>query len=308
MEIVKDFYKKRQLHKVFYAKEMKTRSQAYGEDVNSEFKNWQTFFFQKRKVYKDKFVLSEMEDIFGAELQEGVRLDKSLAPLSIGDARFELRLDGYVSCDGKRSALYVGQEIKAGALFHVPDAKGTISGLAVIGKPDGSEEMKLSVYFLRKGEFEKQSFDSVTLAPTLEASSHLFCLGKHIFLIHNSVLDYYYLNITEKRLERVAIGEDGDNNAFPWCQFVSPCFVTNGCGDVFWISDQDVYTFPIGYPRKLSCIKSNKMDKPTALCGTEDGVIIYKKQRGTNAVTSVKYKKAGSGRYLAQLNSINENE
>ena len=306
MEILKDFYKREQPHKYFYAKGMKVRSRAYGEDVHREFTDWQSYFFERRKTYGERFVLSELEDLFGYELQSEMGLDKALSPLCLEGTRFELRPDGYISVRGRRSGLHVGKEIKAGALFHIPEARDTVSGLAVIGKPDGSDEMKLSVYYWRKGDFEKRSFDSVPLAPTLDASSHLFCLGRHIFVIHNSMLDYYYLNTEENRLERVAIGEDGDSDTFPWCKFVSPCLVTNGKGDVFWISDQDVYTFPIGYPRKLVNIKSNKIEKPLHLFGTEDGVVIYRKQRGTDAVVCAKYKKSGSGRYLAQLTSTDE--
>ena len=308
MSIFKDFYKREQPHKIFYAKDMKVRSQAYGEKVNQEFLDWQTYVFEKRKTNDKRFVLSELDNLYGYELQDQAahEMDKGLAPLAMDGTRFELRMDGHISINGKRSALCVGTEIKAGSLFHIPGPRETISGLAVIGKPNGLDEMKLSVYFFGRGDFETQAFDSISLDPTLDASSHLFCLGRHVFLIHNSVLDYYYLNVEERRLERVAIGEDGNNEEFSWCKFVSPCFVTNGKGDVFWISDQDVYTFPIGYPRKLVSIKSNKIEKPIHLCGTEDGVVVYRAKRGTDTVVSAKYKKAESGRYLAQMNNVDD--
>ena len=300
MEIIKDFYKKRQLNKIFYAKAMKVRSSAYGEDVRREFIDWQSYFFERRKTQGNKFVLSELENLFGDEWSGVTSLDKALAPLSLDGYRLELYADGYVYANGRRTSLYVGKEIKAGALFYIPTERDVVSGLAVIGKPSGTEEMRLSVYFWRKGDFDKHSFDFAPLAATLEASSHLFCLGRHIFLMHNSVLDYYYLNVEEERLERVAIGEDGANDEFPWCKFVAPCLVTNGLGDVFWIADQNVYTFPIGYPKKLANIKSNKIEEPIHLFGTQDGVNVYKKQRGTNTVTCAKYQKVASGRYLVQ--------
>ena len=229
MKILKDFYKIKQPNKIFYAKEMQVRSQAYGEEVHKEFADWQAHVLEKRKATGNKFVLSELEDIYGYELQRDVkqRMDKALAPLSMTGYRFELRPDGHISINGRRSALCVGTEIKAGALFYLPGLRESYSGLAVIGKPEGQEEMRLSVYFWQRGEFETECFDSVSLAPTLDASSHLFCLGRHIFVIHNSQLDYYYLNVEERRLERVAIGEDGDNDGFAWCKFVSHCLVTN---------------------------------------------------------------------------------
>lgn len=300
MEIIKDFYKRKQPNKFFYAKTMKIRSAAYGEDVRREFIDWLSYYSNKRNMLGNKFVLSELENPFGNEWGGEVALDKALAPLAMDGYRFELHADGFVYANGRRTSLYVGKDIKAGSLFYIPRERDTVSGLAVIGKPSGTEEMRLSVYYWQRGDFEKQSFDFAPLASTWDASSHLFCLGRHIFLIHNAELDYYYLNVEENRLERVAIGEDVNNEESPWCKFVESCFVVNGLGDVFWIADQDVYTFPIGYPRKLANIKSNKIEELAHLIGTQDGIMIYKKQRSTNTVICVKYRKVASGRYLVQ--------
>jgi hypothetical protein len=308
MELFKDFYKRKQPNKFFYAKTVKVRSRAYGEDVKQDFLDWQAYIMEKCKKLGDKFNLCEMDGLYGQPPQADTQLDKSLVPLLLEGYRFELLPDGYISVNGKRSVLRVGKEIKAGALFHIPEERETFNGLAVIGKPTGTEEMRLSVYFMQKGDFDKTPFDSVPLAPTLDASSHLFCLGRHIFLIHNSQLDYYFLNFEERRLERVAIGQDDNNEQFPWCQFVSPCFVTNGKGDVFWIANQEVYTFSIGSPGKLIKIDCNKIEEPVHLVGTDEGVLVYKKQRGTATMICAPYKKARSGRYLAQLNNDADEE
>jgi len=83
MEIIKDFYKRKQPNKIFYAKTMKIRSAAYGEDVRQEFINWLSYYSDKREMLGDKFVLSELENPFGNEWDGETALDKALAPLAM---------------------------------------------------------------------------------------------------------------------------------------------------------------------------------------------------------------------------------
>ena len=240
MAIQKVFYRKKAAKKTFFSKNMNVRSFAYGPEIWGEFKKWQKYFFEKRAAYHGGLVLSEQENIYGTDVtQQSNVLDKALAPLRLEGNILELREDRYVWINGQRSSFYAGTEVKAGALFYFLHKDKPVKGLAVIGKTNG-EGMQLRLHKWVKDGLQQTPFMSVPLPPTMEASSHLLCLGKHVFLVHNSMLDYYYINLDEKVLERVAIGGDAENETFAWCKYVNPNIVTTGEGSIFWMSEVSV--------------------------------------------------------------------
>lgn len=300
MGIIKVFCKKKPPVQSFFDAKMKIRSFAYGKEVQKEFTEWQEYFTDRRRMFPSGFVLSEQQDIFGETYEKYVEtqsLDKALAPLMIDGAKLELREDRYVWINGKRSALHAGTEIKAGAAFCFVHNEKQVKGLAIIGKPDGSEETRLSVYKWVKDNLETQPFASVPLPPTFDASSHLTCYGKHVFVIHNSMLDYYYLNVDENELERVAIGGDEPNETQDCCKFVTPVILTNGLGHVFWISENDVYGFPIGYPRRLFRIEGTQREKTLHIRGGKKSLYVYRKDKNTSQVTCWRYRLNETGAY-----------
>ena len=289
MAIQKMFYKKTARQKVFFSKEMNVRSFAHGQAVHEEFIDWQKLFFEKRQAYPNEFMLSTQPDIYGFGLginEKGI--DKSLVRLSIEGNSIELQKDNFIYINGKRSTLYAGSEVKAYAGFYFQHDKRLVKGLAIISKVSNEEGTKLRLFRWNRDTLESDCFASVALPSTMEANSYLVCLGKHIFLVHNSILDYYYVNIDDKALERVAIGKDTDE-VLEWCRFVNPAIVTMGQGYVFWWTDDTVYGFSIGYPYRLVKIETNGRERIVRVQGEEDGILVFRKDKNTGKENYTKH-------------------
>lgn len=260
----KSFYKSRRAIPTFYNKDLKTRFSAYGEEVSNNFLSWRKKFCSMWRDERTNVLLSAQGCIDGIEARLSgdeyvvtkgdanvVRSTSALPPLIFYDDVWEVNGNGFVFCNGEKTTLNIGSELKAWALLTTFNSMRE-AYLVVIGKPSSnSSQAKLSVYTMPFEDNEAVLLDSVDMVTTLDASSFLICFERHIFSVHASKLYYYYFNAQDCKLECCSIGADGDNPKFKWCQYVKPRVVCDNCGNVYWATDKTLYCVPLGYPRNL---------------------------------------------------------
>lgn len=293
---MKLFLKRKYPTKVFFKKQINVRSFAYGKDVLQEFFDWKTWFFDNYNEKKGDFILSSQKNIYGKPYEERrskqtlADYENSCLPTLFFDSmRFEAGKDGFVYINGQRSSLNIGSELKAWAITTILDKYSVKRALFVIGKRRYDTQTSLSVYeFTRRGCSEQKSL-FVPLDTTLDAESFLIGFGRHIFLVHNSILDYYYYHCECGELQRVAIGADGNNEEFPWCKYVRQNIVVDGEGRVFWLSDNDVYGIKIGSPANLLQLQRRESEKIVHICSDKQSLLAYKQDKNTGKTVCVRY-------------------
>lgn len=291
MAVNKVFYKKKPIEKFFFDKNMKVRSLAFGQAVQEEFIAWQRFINQKKNVFGEGFSLFEQTDV-GGDIKSDFLQSKNSNPiekLSFDGVVYQIKKDGFVWVNDKRSGLCVGTEIKAFSLFYFTDNDVTYKGIAVISKPIGAKETRLCLYRVLKTEPETSPFMVKTLSPTLDNKSWIFCLGKHLLIVHNSTLDYLFINVKDDCLDCVSIGGDDNNDNFEWCQLIYPHLAVTEDGGVFWLSDTTVYGFKVGYPKRLIKIDNAQTEKAIFVRGGKTAVSVYKKDKNSGKITCFTY-------------------
>ena len=201
---------------------MMVRSFAFGEGVEREFVSWEKDF-SNRSADGARYLISLEKGVKGRIPGFISNKDRTsgdeLPTLTVDGVRLSATRDGILTLDGKRSDAHLGTELKAWAVMSITRDAVIKNFLFVIGKPHGSQTMALSMYEIDR--YMKVSFakTSLELAQTYDLNSYVNCLGQHIFVVHNSKLDYIYYNINKDELEYVAIGRDGSNEDYPHCGF-----------------------------------------------------------------------------------------
>lgn len=288
--MVKRFYKITKAPKVFFNPNIEMRTVAYGENIRREVMAWQSYFFSEYRAENNNFVISKQRNIRGDEYAIGGSLyekaqQKSSSrwgTLSIGGVNYEIAKGGFVMANGSQSDLNVGSEIKAWAIVSIPFNSVYINAFAVIGKPSGSNVMCLALYEINKNRPTPKMIASVELEHTMNLDSGLICFDRHIFIVHNSKLSYYYYNIDKERLEEVAIGTDGPNSDKSWCTGVSSSISIDRAGRVFWLAEDGIYGFPIGYPRNLIRIGLTAREIPLGIRTNAETLCIYTEDRNSH--------------------------
>ena len=294
----KTFYKRKAKTKVFFSKDMKVRSYAYGEGVNTSFLEWQKYYYSTRGPIGDKLIISTQGSIDGKAKANSASQNNGIDGLSalvFDSMRFEMSKDGWVSVNGSRTALNVGVEIKAWAILTVTEKGIRKNCLFVISHPNGSGGMALTVYPITKRGPEESPIITKELEYTPDPRSFLMCMGRHVFIVHNSKLDYLYYNIEKGELETVAIGGDGDNAEFEWCNFVGHKMVANTAGYVFWMSSEEVYGIKIGYPAKLIHIEGGRFETPVDLVCQGTSLNVFRKSKNTSKISESRYTETVDG-------------
>ena len=108
------------------------------------------------------------------------------------------------------------------------------------------------------------------------------CFGKHIFVVHNSKLSYYYCNVEKEQLEEVPIGTDGANSEKAWCMGVSGNIALDRAGGVFWLSERDVYGIRIGSPANLLHVALLARELPLGIRADGEELCLYTEDRNSH--------------------------
>lgn len=301
----KTFYKRKAIRKVFFDKNMTVRSHAYGESVREAFVEWQKYYYSTKGPVGDRLVISSQKNITGGEgLQDGtVKLGTYSiyqSPLKFDTLSLLVTEDGCVSVNGERSELRLGSELKAWAIATVAEKGIKKHFLCVIGKPADAQNMSLSLYpITKRGPLAEAEYTQV-LPHTMSDRSFLICLGRHIFLVHNSKLEYFYINLERGELERVAIGDSNKEEEYAPCLFVAPRIAASTVGTVFWLSGEEVYGFLVGYPRRLIHIPSAEREVTVDIACKGDSLLVYRKSKSTARISCTRYTKNSDGIYVGK--------
>lgn len=295
----KTFYKRKNHVKVFFDKRMVMRSLAFGSKVTNDFLEWQRYYNEERSITPDRFILSSQKSIYRPE-PGGVcsTAESVLPPLFFDSMRFTVGEDGWAFVNGSRTPLNLGTELKAWAILTAPEPDKKHKYLCVIGKPNGEQTPKLCLYpITRKGPAEHAEL-WVEVEHSMSATSFLICLGRHIFTVHNAKLDYLYCDFEHGELDHIGIGDDAPNTESPWCQLVEPYLITNGTGAVFWLSEDTVYSIPIGFPKRLSRITGDARERTVSIAGADNALLIQRKNKNTSQSLYYRYVRSYNGEYV----------
>ena len=195
------------MKKVFFTKDMKIRSYAYGTEVYLDFLSWRKHFLERWNKPNSSFLLNERGDI-GANTAKIdivgefrvtepknqrviIRKPHTLSPLWFEGMYLETNKEGDLFVNEQKTDIVLGTELKAWGVSVVWHGNIPSYMLFVIGK-NKSGEVALRGYPIDvKTGISPKSTVSKELKATVGSKSHLYCFGKHIFLIHDSNLHYY---------------------------------------------------------------------------------------------------------------------
>lgn len=296
----KTFYKREPRRKTFFSRDMEVRSFAYGEQIEQEFISWEKNFVNRSGDGR-RYLISSEKSILGRipafiSDKDAARGD-SLPTLIVDGVRCDATRDGILTVDSKRSEVHLGTELKAWAVMSIAKGGEIKNILFVIGKPHGSTAMAISMY-----EFDKHmnlgfAKRSIEISQTHDLNSYINCLGQHIFVVHNSGLDYIYYNINKDELETVAIGRDGKNEDYPPCRFVDKSIVADMAGRVFWLSQGTVYGIRIGYPRDIMRIDTPEREIVVGIRCDREYLYIFRKDKNSGRISAYRYGDTEGGGY-----------
>ena len=294
--MIKGFYKKTKVNNYFFSKSMKVRSAAVGKEVQKKFLDWKKDFLHKKSALRNRFVLSLQDDILGRQTEE-LSANSFLPPLCASGVLLTITNGGHVSVNGDMLKESVGTELKGWALMPLTENAQTEWYLCVVGKPENENVIKLTIFLMSDDKRSLVKKHSVELKASLDISSYVTCFDRHVLIVHNGVLDYYYYDTRFEQLQRVAVGCDGNNEDFEWCSSVRKKIVC--CESrLFWQSGNDIYSFSIGYPLKLSKITCGQREIVEDIFGSQDGLLVMKKDKNIKNVTCIKYTETQMGDFV----------
>ena len=303
----KSFYRIRNPKKVYFVPDMRIRSYAYGQQVHDEAVSWVEAFTREWNRPRHNFLLLESgspgniparfdggELIFprnAADAKKPIAADSVLCPLWLEDLRLEMGKNGTLRVNDRDTGFSLGVELKAwGCDVLWSSGKKPEYYLFVIGRQDDGNGFSLSAYGIERGrEFSLRLITRVPLPPSLHEKSHLYCFGNHIFLIHNARLNYYHFRPEEHVLDEVAIESDMPNEDKDCCRQVSSPVVLDSGGSVYWQAGNNVHSFPIGYPRRITTICGGSQYTIDSIQCFQETLFVYRYNRQSGESSCAAY-------------------
>ena len=315
--MIKSFYKTKQYQKVFFDAKVKMRSYAVGRDVHLDFLDWRKHHLSRWNNDKVNYLLCEHGDI-GAnfakisqiaeiritEPKNQILIEKQkeeFSPLRFEGMYLEIGKNGDLYIDGQKSDIYFGTELKAWGATAIWKNNMPTYVLFVVGKNKLGEMGIYGYAFDGKNRPTDKIIVSRKLEPTLSRKSRLYCFGKHIFLVHGMQLHYYYYNEKLQRLEDVAIETDTDNQGKQCCSTVTGAVICDSKGFVHWKSGNKIYSFPIGYPKRLHCIDLGERVELDRIQCFDDKLFVYRRNKITHEYSCLKYVTNSYGEFDGQV-------
>ena len=306
--MIKTFYKKKPENKVFFSRDVKIRSYAYGEEIHKEFVEWRKRFLTRWNSPKKNFWILENGSIDGnyakidrvGELrvvEPGrnqrciVKRQGKLSPLWFDGYFLEVNDDGDLIVNGNVTETVLGSELKAWGISMTFEKNIAIYTLFVFGRNDHGEG-ELAAYDIDTIEgFTLKPVCSMHLESTLNKKSYLYCFGAHIFIVNESKLGYYYFNRALMQLEEVAIDTDERNAGKEILSGVAGAPVCDSDGFVYWRAGiGKVYYFPIGYPKRLGCIDLGESYEIIGIQTFRADLYVYRRSKITREFSCMRYR------------------
>lgn len=316
--MIKTFYKRRPEKKVFFRKDVKVRSYAYGEQIHLDFIEWRRRFIAKWNSSSTNFLTLENGAIDGnrakmdkvgelrvtvpAKGQKAIKTSSAaINPLWFDGHYLEVGEYGELILDGKETDTVLGSELKGWGIGTVWNRNQPSHTLYVLGKNEkGASQLRAYAVDSVDG-YSLRLVASIDTEATLSRKSQLYCFGAHIFFVNDSRLNYYYLNLEFSRLEEVALESDSPNADKDFCSGVSGNVVCDADGYVYWRSGNGVVLFPIGYPKKLERIEFGERTELTGIQVLCDRLFVYCRSRITREFTCLSYCVGKNGIYDAEI-------
>ena len=317
--MIKTFYKKRPEKKVFFTRNIKIRSHAYGTEVHKSFLDWRTRFLAAWNSSRTAFWPLENGSIDGnAAMMDKVgelrlatptaahrtirKRSSGLTPLWFDGRYLEVGEYGELFVDGKETDTVLGTELKAWGATVIWNKSGQPTYyLFVFGKNERGAH-QLRAYSIDDARtLELSLLCSLDLESTLGKKSYLYCFGQHIFFVSDSRLNYYYFNTDIPALEEVAIKTDTPNADKEICANVSGSVICDSAGYVYFRSGNGVTLFQIGYPSRVERIEFGERTELVGIQVLRDRLYVYCKSRITREYTCISYNVDKSGIYDASI-------
>lgn len=296
------------------------RSYAYGKGVHDNFLDWRKHHLARWNNSKVNFLLCEDGDIGGNNAKVDVigearvtepknqrvikKIAGTLTPLVFEGMYLSVNRDGELLINDEVSTIVLGSELKAWGVSDVWINNMPVFTLFVVGKNKLGETCLCGYAFDNKNRPTSEIKVSVPVKATLARKSKLYCFGRHVFLIHEAQLQYYYYNIEKGALEEVAIGENEKNEGKECCKGVQGGVVCSSNGYVHWQAGNRVYSFSIGYPSALNCINLGDSMEITGVQCFKDMLFVYRKNKISNEYSCVKYVLAQNGTFAGQVFNV----
>ena len=294
--MIKTFYRKQSQERTFFRAEMKIRSMAYGKGIHDELSKWLEQTTTAWNDPKEPFLLSEEGHFSGnpvcrcrtefmkpGQSENAVllkRRSKARQRLWFNRYLYEIGKEGELILNQTNTGVFLGSELKAWGATVLWEEKKPAFYLLVIGKPVGESDSRLSVYALQENGIPKRDpVAGVPMSNTLEAKSHLCCFGRHVFTVHDNRLDYFYFCPEQSGLENVAIESDTPNHEKECCQNVTSAVVADRNGRVYWQSGNRVYSFPVGFPRRIAYVDGGQQYTHLRIHTHQDSLFLYRVNR-----------------------------
>lgn len=318
--MIKSFYKKREPRKIFFVKDVKMRSYAYGKGVHESFLDWRKHHLARWNNSRINFLLCEDGDIGGNNAKVDVigevrvcepknqkvikKTSGMLTPLIFERMCLSVNRDGEMLINDEVTDIVLGSELKAWGVSDIWVNNLPTFTLFVVGKNKDGETGLYGYSFDAKNRPTNEIKVSVPVKATLARKSKLFCYGRHVFLIHEAHLQYYYYNIEKGILEEVAIGDDEKNEGKECCKDVQGAVVCDSNGYVHWQAGNRVYSFSIGYPRSLNCINLGDSMEISGVQCFKHMLFVYRKNKISNEYSCIKYVVAQNGTFAGQVFNV----
>ncbi|MBO5850912.1 MAG: hypothetical protein J6R29_01100 [Clostridia bacterium] len=315
--MIKSFYKTKFRQKIFFEKQVKIRTYAFGKEVRAEFLDWRKRHLARWNNEKFNYLLCEYGDVGGntakintvAEVRvveprnEVVIAPKKegLMPLWFEGMFLEVDKEGDLFIDGKKAGIYLGTELKAWGATAIWKNNMPTYLLFVVGKNKSGSMAIYGYEFNNENRPTEKIVVQKSLEATLNRKSKLFCFGKNLFLIHGMRLHYYYYNEEKRCLEEVAIKTDDLNLDKECCNGVLGSVVCDSNGYVHWRTSNKVYSFPIGYPKKLNCIDLGERVELDRIQCFGNNLFVYRRNKITREYSCLKYSINSYGEFDGQV-------
>lgn len=297
----KTFYRRKPKIKTFFQRGVRMRSEAYS-DTNAM--NWLKEYAEQMNTPARNTVLCEQGDVTGngvREYRRGSRFfsvaegnrfrkiesDSVLNPLWCGKRLYEVATNGELKINGKGTGVHLGSDLRAWALV----------------KPYGEEQERLVVISRTPRGLGLSFYEYTTelipvsffpLDDTFGRSDYLLSVDRHIFCVHNALLDgsvvplmnvYYW----GESVKEVGVGADVPNRECGYLQYVRTPVAVGGDGYVYWIADGGLYRFALGAPRNVEKVLSEGHDTFLSVQWAEgDPYVLLRHKNGDTAFCRIR--------------------
>ena len=115
---------------------------------------------------------------------------------------------------------------------------------------------------------------------------------------------YYYYDIEECSIDKVAVGDVGDPETEKKLRYVEYEIVADKEGCIFWMSENTVFGISVGYPKRLIKIDGPPHEKLIGLRAESEGISVIRRDINTGKEYRHVYVKRSDGLYIKKSDTV----